>query len=55
MHRPIVAILDADGPRSDPVDLAETGPDGSAYRRSIAGPVFDRVLEARKAGCFIAK
>jgi putative nucleotidyltransferase with HDIG domain len=55
MHRPVVALLDGDANRGNPVDLAESGDGGTAYRRTVVRAVHDRRLEARKASCFIVK
>ena len=55
MHRPVVALLHEGGSTSDPVELAERADDGETYRRTIVRTVHDGLLEAKKAGHFVAK
>lgn len=55
MHRPFVVLLHEDGPRGEPVDLAEKTHDGTTYRRTIVRSVHDELSEAQKASCFVMK
>jgi hypothetical protein len=55
MHRPVVTLLHGDGPRGDPVDLAEPGDKKGTFRRTIVRSLHDPALEVQKAGCFIMK
>jgi len=55
MHRPFVVQLHAEGPRGEPLDLAEKASDGTTYRRTIVRSVHDELSEAQKASCFIMK
>jgi len=54
-HRPFVVMLHTDGPRGDPVDLAEKAGRGTTYRRTIIRSVQDESFESQKASCFIMK
>jgi putative nucleotidyltransferase with HDIG domain len=53
MHRPLVALLRADGPPGEQIDLSQEAIDGSSRGRTIVGSVRDSRYEARKADCFV--
>jgi hypothetical protein len=55
MHRPVAAILRADGMPGEQIDLAETAGDESTYRRTIVRSVHDKRYEAQKASFFVMK
>ncbi len=55
LHRPVVALLGADGATDEQIDLAERSGDDTSYRRSIVESVHDTRFESQKASRFIVK
>jgi hypothetical protein len=55
IHRPVVAPLGDRGAHGNPIDLADRGDRGSAYRRTIVRSLYDESLEVQKAACFVVK